>query len=130
MKTLKGIKVKMILVAFFAMSFCYSLAQDEKSAQLELKDPNAIEEIILGVPKITEKNIFLITETVPKIKGLTYVSFCDAHKLLLLKYDKTVFSKPEMVIRAFEQQKIVIPMLIKTGTFEDVNQMCMSKESE
>lgn len=102
------------------------------NAQTEKKDSKVVEdkcnkELILGVPKVSEKNLFLLTETVPKIKGLKYIDFCEKDKFLLLKYDQEIFLKPEDVIKAFQQQNIVMLMLVKVQTFKDVKEMCAKK---
>jgi len=76
------------------------------------------------LPKISDKTLFIISETTLKIKGLVFVSFCDGHKLASFKYNKEIFEKPEDVIKAFERENVFMPMLVKQGTFKDVEEMC------
>ena len=112
-----------LLSCILLFVFANVQAQTEKKESKPVQD-RCTKELIIGVPKVSEKNLFLLTETVPKIKGLKYIDFCEKDKLLLLKYDQEMYQKPEEVIKAFQGQNIVMPMLIKTGTFEDVKEIC------
>lgn len=114
---------------FFAASFAVNAQEDAKAndkKKLESKKA-ATTELILGLPKISDKNLFIISETTLKIEGLYFVSFCDAHKLAMFKYNKDLFEKPEDVIKAFEKENVFMPMLVKQGDFKGVEEMCPIK---
>jgi len=123
---MKSTKIKMIfLLGFFLFALKPAQAQTISNRQ----DEKCTNELILGVPKVSEKNLFLLTSTAAKIKGLKYIDFCEKDKLLLLKYDPATFTKQEDIIKAFQAQNIVMPMIIKTGTFEGVKNLCVKKQT-
>jgi hypothetical protein len=104
--------------------------QDEMTAKETKAKANIVggtKELLLGLPKISEKTLFIISETSLKIKGLNYVGFCEGHKLGMFKYDQSVFKKPEDVIKAFEKENVFMPMYIKEGGFNDVEDICQTK---
>jgi hypothetical protein len=124
---MKPNKIKIIFVLLGI--FFYILEPAHAQTNNNPKEEKCTSELILGVPKVSEKNLFLLTSTVTKIKGLKYIDFCEKDKLLLLKYDPATFTKQEDIIKAFQAQNIVMPMIIKTGTFEGVKDLCVKKSS-
>lgn len=126
----KPTKFRLLAVSLFiAVSLTVS-AQDDAKAKQQAKEEaekRATTELILGLPKISDKTLFIITETAQKINGLIYVNFCEGHKLAMFKYNKELFEKPEDVIKAFEHENVIMPMLIKQGNFNDVVDICPIK---
>jgi hypothetical protein len=119
-------KIKIIfLLGIFAITLKPMYAQNSKTPAID----KCTNESILGVPKVSEKNLFLLTSTAAKIKGIKYIDFCEKDKLLLLKYDPAVFAKQEDIIKAFQAQNIMMPMVIKTGTFEGVKDLCVKRQT-
>ena len=127
MKSYKN-KIFFLFPAIFLLMLKPVHAQNKKTSTAT-KEDKCTNELIMGVPKVSEKNLFVLTSAIPKIKGIKYVDFCEKDKLLLLKYDKDVYSKQEDVIKAFHEQNIVMPMIIKSGTFEGVKELCVKKET-
>ncbi|MFH0865109.1 MAG: hypothetical protein V1904_02870 [Bacteroidota bacterium] len=84
----------------------------------------ALSELVIGVPKITEKTLFTLTEAIKTIEGAEYVMFCPEHNLILIKYNPSIFQKKEDVLKAIENKDVKLPMFIKEGTFEGVKDMC------
>lgn len=115
---------KILFIFLGLLIFSSSLQAQTKNKEEKPIEDKRFVELIIGVPKVSEKNLFVLTETVPKIKGIKYVDFCEKDKLLLLKYDPEIFPKREDIIKAFQAQNIVMPMLIKEGIFKDVEEMC------
>lgn len=115
-----------LIMLFFAASLALNAQEDAAKRKIE-SDKRATAELILGIPKISDKTLFIISETSLKIKGLVFVSFCDAHKLASFRYDKELFEKPEDVIKAFEKENVFMPMYVKQGGFKDVEEICPIK---
>jgi len=115
------------LSLFVAASVTVNAQEDAKAKQKVEADKKASAELILGLPKISDKTLFIISETTLKIKGLVFVSFCDGHKLAMFKYNKELFEKPEDVIKAFEKENVFMPMLVKEGSFNGVEEICPIK---
>lgn len=111
-----------IFLLFFAPIHAQKDTKETKPAE-----DRCTKELILGVPKVSEKNLFLLTSTSEKIKGIKYIDFCEKDKLLLLKYDLEMYPRPDDVIKAFQSQNIVMPMLVKVGTHESVKEMCVKQ---
>ena len=80
---------------------------------------NIIQELILGVPKVTEKNLYLLTDIIDRTKGVTYTKYCPKHRLVLLKYNATIYAQKEDVVRAIKSQKFPLTVLLKKGTYND-----------
>ena len=100
-------------------------AQDNaKSKAKKEADKNATAELVLGLPKVSEKNLFTITGTTEKINGLIFIQFCESQKVALFKYNKEIYSKPEDIIKAFEERNVIMPMMVKEGGFMEVKEMC------
>ena len=125
-------KTSLFVLMFLFSTVTFVNAQDDA----RIKEQQKIEaeklaastnELVLGLPKISDKTLFIISETSLKIKGLTFVSFCEGHKLALFRYSKETFAKPEDVIKAFEKENIIMPMFVKEGNFKDVEEMCSTK---
>lgn len=110
---------------FFVASFAVYAQDDVTKVKQKIENEKmATAELILGLPKISDKTLFIISETTLKIDGLVFVGFCDAHKLAMFRYNKEYFSAPEDVIKAFELNNVIMPMFVKQGTFIDVEEMC------
>lgn len=113
------------LSLFFAASITVNAQEDiAKQKQKAEADKRATAELILGLPKISDKTMFIISETTLKINGLVFVSYCDGHKLAMFRYNSDIFETPEAVIKAFEKENVFMPMLVKQGAFKDVEEMC------
>lgn len=82
------------------------------------------QELVLGVPKASEKNLGVLTDIISKIPGLKYDSFCPHHNLVLITYDTKLFNTPEEVIRAIQESNFNMPIFVKEGGFMDANEMC------
>lgn len=115
------------LSLFIAVNITVNAQEDTKAKLKAEADKRATAELILGLPKISDKTLFIISETTLKIKGLVFVSFCEGHKLASFKYDKEIFATPEDVIKAFEKENVLMPMLVKEGGFKDVEEICSTK---
>jgi len=116
-------KFRLLALSLFVMiSFAVNAQEDAAKAAAKKKAETAAKanmELILGLPKVSEKNLFIITETTEKIGGLVFIQFCEGHKLALFKYDQELFPKPTDVIKAFEEKSIRMPMLVKEGKFRE-----------
>lgn len=118
-------KFRLLALSLFVAASIAVNAQEDAKAKLKAEsDKRATTELILGLPKISDKTLFIISETTLKINGLVFVSFCDGHKLASFRYDKELFEKPEDVIKAFEKENVFMPMLVKQGSFKEVEEMC------
>lgn len=128
MKT-TSIKFRLLALSLFVTVSFSGNAQDDAKAKAkhETEDKSATAELILGLPKISDKNLFIIIETAAKIDGLVYVQFCEGHKLGMFRYNKELFRSSEDVIKAFEKENVIMPMLEKTGSFKDVEEICSTK---
>ena len=125
MKT-TSIKFRLLTLSLFVtVSFAGNAQDDAKAkAKQEAENKSATAELILGLPKVSEKNLFIIAETAAKIDGLVYVQFCEGHKLGLFRYNKELFRSSEDVIKAFEKENVIMPMLVKQGSFKEIEEMC------
>jgi hypothetical protein len=81
-------------------------------------------ELILGVPKVSDKTIDLITTTIQKVNGVEFIKFCAEYKLVLIKYSTKLYPLKQDVIDAIKRQGVTMEMLIKEGTFAGVEQIC------
>lgn len=121
-------KFRLLALSLFVVASVNVNAQeDAKAKQKAETDKKANAELILGLPKISDKTLFIISETTLKINGLVFVSFCDGHKLAMFKYNNDLFETPEDVIKAFEKENVIMPMLVKQGSFKDVEEICPIK---
>lgn len=77
-----------LIMLFFAATFAVNAQEDAAKRKMEA-DKRATAELILGLPKISDKTLFIISETASKMKGLVFVSFCEGHKLASFKYDRS-----------------------------------------
>ncbi|MDP2385539.1 MAG: hypothetical protein Q8M29_04150 [Bacteroidota bacterium] len=124
-------KLRLLILSLFVVASFAVNAQDDAKAkakkQKEESNKAATAELILGLPKASEKNLFILEEATQKINGLVMVQFCEGHKLGMFRYNKEIFATPEDVIKAFEKENVIMPMLIKEGTFKDLEEMCSTK---
>lgn len=105
-----------ILLLVLLSAYCFS--------QTVKKTNPVIKELILGVPKATDKNLYFLTDAISHVTGLKYNSFCQKHKLVLLTFDQKIYKGPKEVIDAIKKQKMNMPMFVKEGTFKEVTEMC------
>ena len=123
-------KLRLLILSLFVVAGFAVNAQDDAKAKTKQKEESnkaATAELILGLPKVSEKNLFILEETTLKISGLVMVQFCEGHKLGMFRYNKELFATPEDVIKAFEKENVIMPMLVKEGTFKDLEEMCSTK---
>ena len=121
-------KISLVLL-FFVVSIGANAQEDAKKKEEQRKqkmesDKLATAELVIGLPKVSEKNLFVITGTTEKIKGLVFVQFCEQHKVALFNYNKELFQKPEDVVKAFEEQNVIMPMYVKPSSFQEIKEMC------
>jgi len=83
---------------------------------------NADKELVVGLPKLSEKNIFLL-ENVKYLEGIKYVDYCPGHKLLLIEYNTKVYADENQVLKILEAS-LKMPVYIKVGEFKDVRELC------
>lgn len=124
------IKLRLQLLSLFVAAGFVAIAQDDISTKAKQKaeaDKAATAELILGLPKVSDKTLFIIEETSQKINGVVFVKFCEGHKLGMFHYNKELFETPEAVVKAFEKENVIMPMLVKTGDFKEVEEMCSTK---
>ena len=81
-------------------------------------------ELILGIPKLTDKTLYNLTGAIGQISGLKYDTYCPKHNLVLLTFDPTKFNRGEEVIQAIKDNDFNLQMFIKEGNFREVKQMC------
>lgn len=106
-----------------AITITLTLFSENVQSQTVVKE-NPMSELILGIPKASEKNFSLVTDAIFQVKGIELVQFCPVHQLALIKYDKNTFATKEDVVRALQAKNLSMPMFIKEGSFEDVKDMC------
>jgi hypothetical protein len=95
------------------------------TAIAQTTDQNNInKELILGVPKLTNKTLDIVTNAIKQTEGLEFVQYCTSHQLILVRYDEKLFPARENVVRALEAQNVSMTMLIKEGNFEGVMELC------
>ena len=117
--TLAIIVSYLILVSFIAN------AQTETKGTTQINDNNSISgELILGIPKLTDKNLFLITDALTKIKGTQFKQFCAEQRFILVKYNPKIFQSKDEIVQAIQRQNIQMPIFVKEGSFADVMEMC------
>ncbi|HEY1039276.1 MAG TPA: hypothetical protein VGF30_07715 [Bacteroidia bacterium] len=121
-------KISLVLL-FFIASIGVNAQEDAKKKEEQQKqkieaDKRATAELVIGLPKVSEKNLFVITGTTEKISGLVFVQFCEQHKVALFNYDKELFQKPEDVVKAFEERNVIMPMYVKPSSFKEIKEMC------
>jgi len=116
--------VKIYITAFLILLSLFSLAQT--SDDKELKE--TYKELIIGVPKVSEKNLYLITNTINEYKGLQFVMFCPKDCIVLVKYDPRDFEKTGDILDIFKEKNINMPMFIKEGSFKDVIDDCQENK--
>jgi hypothetical protein len=106
-----------LLAGIFIFFFIPAKAQTNETG-------TAYNELIIGVPKISDKTLEIITEAIKSIEGTEYIMFCPEQKLILIKYNNSIFPNKEDVIKAIENKNISLPMFIKEGTFDGVKELC------
>jgi hypothetical protein len=122
MKNNKAFFLIIMAIAFFFINNSAN-AQTPISTNSIIQTPTK-SELILGVPKVTDKNLFLILNAVEQIPGLQYKSYCSAQKLILITYDSSVFNRKTEIIEAITNKGVQMPMFVKEGSFADVNNLC------
>ena len=89
-----------------------------------ISKPTKGNELIIGIPKMTDKTLYLFTNSIGQINGISYDTYCPKHNLVLLTYNPDLFTEPKDVIEAIQNTDFNLQMLIKEGTFREVKQMC------
>lgn len=124
MKIIKSVFL-IIIVSYLFLFSSEIKAQADSKDHATINDANAISgELILGVPKISDKTLSILTSALEKIRGIKYQMFCPEHKLILVKYNPKIFPSGDDVIKAILKQNIQMPMFVKDGTFEGVMEIC------
>jgi hypothetical protein len=123
MKTIKTSFLILIVSSLFLFSSAIK-AQENSQKNTQNESVSKTGELILGIPKLTDKNLFIITGALEAIKGTEYIRFCPEQKLVLVKYNTKLFPNEEEVLQAILRQNVQMPMFIKEGTFADVMNMC------
>jgi hypothetical protein len=117
MKTLR------LLLLPFLGCFLFLIANTAIAQTADQKEN--IKELILGIPKVSDKTISMVTDAIRQIEGLEFVRYCPEHKLVLVKYDERSFPKGEDVVSALQKKNISMPMFIKEGGFDSVKDLCI-----
>ena len=95
------------------------------SAQAIAVNEQLNDEVVIGVPKITDKTLSIITETALTIPGIRFEIFCNEHRIITFRYNRELFNSPNEIVKAFKKKNIHMPMNIKEGsTFKDVKELC------
>ncbi len=116
---MRNITLAFIVFSFFLISSTIN-AQTANNSEEVSSNNLKIGELILGIPKLTDKNLFLITEALKKIKGAQFKQYCLEQRLVLIKYDKKIFSTKDEIIEAIKRQNVQMPMFVKEGTFAEM----------
>jgi len=103
--------MKKLIVVLFAMFLSFGIFAQ-----------NADKELVVGLPKLSDKNIFLL-EQVKYLEGIKYVDYCPGHKLLLIEYNTKVYTEDKQVLTLLEKS-LKMPVYIKVGEFKDVRELC------
>jgi hypothetical protein len=124
MKTIKTSFLILIVSSLFLFSSTIKAQENSQKNTQITESVSKTGELILGIPKLTDKNLFIITGALETIKGTEYIRFCPEQKLVLVKYNTKLFPNEEEVVQAILRQNVQMPMFIKEGTFAEVIDMC------
>jgi hypothetical protein len=81
-------------------------------------------ELVLGVPKISDKTLPDLKEAITKTKATEFVAYCPSHQLVLVNYDERTFTSKQAVVDAIMIQKIELTLYIKEGGFNEARELC------
>lgn len=101
-----------------------SAANKETDTKIIQKTDTSFIELIIAVPKLNEKNIYVLTDAINSIEGLRFFMFCPVHSFVLVKYSPNLFPQKEDVIKTLESKDLKLVMYIKQGNFDAVKEMC------
>ncbi len=121
---MKKISLAIVVCSLMIVSFVAN-AQTETKGTTQINDNSSVSrELILGVPKISEKTLYLLTSTILQIEGLQYETYCPKHKLVLVYYNPKKFVRPEEVVQAINDMDFSLNIMIKNGGFKEAKEMC------
>lgn len=104
-------------------------AQNTETKSGVIEDAVTPQELVLGIPKLTDKTLFLITGIIQETNGLKYETYCPKHNLILLTYNPKLFIRPEDVVESILGHDLNFQIFIKVGNFDVVKEMCHSEEN-
>lgn len=117
-------KQLLLLSAFLFFAFDGNCQIEQMVVNLKQENPSITKEVIFGVTKISDKTYTILTEGFKKIEGVQFYLYCDAHKLILLRYNQELYSSPDLIVKELEKQNIIFPMHVKEGDFNSVSEIC------
>ena len=117
------------LIIIFTIICSHLFFSEASSAQNTISEstiskPVKSKELIIGIPKMTDKTLLLFSNAIGQIHGMTYDTYCPKDKLVLITYDSKVFPRSGDVIDAIKNTDFNLQMFIKEGTFSEVKQNC------
>ena len=77
--------------------------------------PPVVQELILGIPAITEKGYAEIKNALSSIDGVTLAAYCDQYKCFLIYYDANKIQSGSEVAKAVENLNDNYKTEIKEG---------------
>ena len=124
MKRFTQFFVTALVISFLSV---VSLFGQDNDDSIDIQDKK--QQIILGIPKITNKTLPIVTGALEKISGAEYVMFCPKDKLLIIEYDLKIYPDEEDLIQAFHRQNVRMPMFIKEAVIEEIIEQCQQEKS-
>lgn len=113
---------------FSAGTFLILSVSNNTSAQsgqvIEKINSKESKELVIGIPKITNKHLPELISIIESTSGMEYVEFCQKQRLVLVKYDDKVFNRCEGISTLLKSKGFNLPIQIKKASFKDVAIMC------
>ena len=81
-------------------------------------------ELVLGIPDISEKTLPVLQQAILEMKGCEFVRYCEAHQLVLLRFNPETYSSPDILIKALREKMPSLNILPKEGSFADIQDLC------
>lgn len=126
MKHVYSLKLKIVAVFIFMLPLALWAQQDNNPKNEKAKAAGTVQmkELVIGMPKINEKNLSLITDVIKQINGLEFYMFCPHHNLVFIRYSSATYTQDADVLTAFTSKDLNMPMFIKKRTFAEAKALC------
>lgn len=120
MKNIFILPLILVLTACLAFNGAAQTSFDESSKISTEKT----KELVLGIPKLSEKLLPDLVNIIETTKGLSYVKYCEEHRLVLVRYEGSLYPRKEAIVKAIKDREFYPEIFIKETSFEGVEELC------
>jgi hypothetical protein len=118
-------KIKLVTVILLAGNlFLFFLPAKAQTTTTTTTGTAAFSELVIGVPKISDKTLYTFKETINSTEGAEYVMFCPEQRLILIKYNSNIFPKKEDLVTALKSKCPSTTIDMKQQNFGEVKELC------